>query len=235
MVLIQLVGEANRVVATRRTLPGLGRFPTSVWQPGDQFCDAVHLPIPKDAPAPAAYHVEVGIIDPATLERLPAYAPDGTQLGSNFVDLIKIAPSVYAAPVIENSLHFRLGNQIELLGYALDPVWIVPGGSARLRLYWRALLPPSADYTVFVHLRAATGLTVTQADGPPRAGAYPTSLWDAGEVVVDDRSIAMPAGSTPGDYAIVVGLYQLSTGERLAVAGGDPANEIVLPAPVSVR
>ena len=39
MVLMQIVGAENRVVATRRTLPGLGSYPTSVWQPNAIFCD----------------------------------------------------------------------------------------------------------------------------------------------------------------------------------------------------
>ena len=41
MVLTQIVGAENRVVTTRRTLPGLGSYPASVWQPNAIFCHVV--------------------------------------------------------------------------------------------------------------------------------------------------------------------------------------------------
>ena len=34
----------------------------------------------------------------------------------------------------------------------------------------------------------------------PQAGTYPTSFWDAGEVVIDDRVIEIPADALAGKY-----------------------------------
>ena len=84
LVLIQFVDAENRVVATRRTVPGLGAYATMNWQSGLQFCDDVSIAIGAAANAPAVYKVEVGLIDNASQERLPAYAPDGSPLGTNF-------------------------------------------------------------------------------------------------------------------------------------------------------
>jgi 4-amino-4-deoxy-L-arabinose transferase-like glycosyltransferase len=234
LVVVQFVGAENRVVATRRTLPGLGAYPTAAWRPGDRFCDRVHIPILPDTPAPAVYRVEVVFTDPDARTRLPAYAPDGSPLAATFVDAIKIAPATYAEPAVENELHVRFDDQIELVGYATDATPARPGGVIGLRLYWRALRRPDADYTVFVHLRDAAGATLTQADGPPQAGAYPTSFWDAGEAVIDDRAIALPADAAPGDYTLVIGLYDLTSGNRLAIDGSAGATEAALP-PVKVR
>ncbi|MGH2593554.1 MAG: glycosyltransferase family 39 protein [Anaerolineae bacterium] len=235
LTLVQFVGAEDRVVASRRTIPGLGAYPTGVWQPGIRFCDTIRLVLSRDVPAPAVYKVEVSFVDQQTRTRLPAYAPDGALLAATFVDLIKIAPLAYTSPSIENTLTFRLGDQIDLIGYMIDPASTKPGGATRLRLYWRALRRPDADYTVFVHLRDTTGQLVAQADSPPQAGEYPTSFWDAGEVVADDRSLVIPAGVASGEYVVVVGLYQLLSGQRLIVAGREPATEITLPAPVEVR
>ena len=83
-------------------------------------------------------------------------------------------------------------------------------------MYWLADIPPTADYTVFVHLLDPAGNLVTQFDSPPAAGAYPTSLWDPGEIVADERTLKDLA---PGRYILQIGLYRPDTGERLAVAG----------------
>ena len=118
-----------------------------------------------------------------------------------------------------------LGNVINLLGY--DPPTVSsPTGPATITFYWRALASPEVDYTVFVHIRNAAGEVVAQMDSPPVGGAYPTSLWDADEIIVDE--ISLPLADIPsGDYTLVVGLYDFATGQRLAVPD-NPANEIVL-------
>ncbi len=238
MVLVQIIGENNRLLSSRRTLPGLGSYPTGIWQPGGRFCDPVHVQLDDKTPAPAVYRVEVGMIDHIdqdTEERLPAYAPDGSQLSTNFVDAIKVAPREYVSPPIENALSYRLGDQIELIGYAVEPAAVDRSGTARLRLYWRALRRPDKDYTVFVHVQDAEQHLLTQADGPPKSGAYPTSFWDAGEVVSDDREIAIPAAAPSGHYSIVLGLYQAPDGARLSLANDAAQTEIVLPIGLEVR
>lgn len=55
----------------------------------------------------------------------------------------------------------------------------------------------------------------------PRGGAYPTSRWRPGEVVVDTFDIALPPDLPPGEYAIEVGLYIPETGQRLGVVNGE--------------
>jgi hypothetical protein len=70
------------------------------------------------------------------------------------------------------------------------------------------------DYVVFVHLLDSEGELVTQADGPPIDGDYPTSYWAPGELIADERTL--PVGELePGVYQLKVGMYLLETGERL--------------------
>ena len=235
MMLIQIVGAENRVVATRRTLPGLGSYSTSMWQPGAFFCDVVHVSVPPDSPAPGLYQVEVSIIDEHTQTRLPAYAPDGAQLTTNFVAPIKIAPREYSIPSIARPLNYRLGDQMALIGYDLDRPAVQPGDAARLRLYWQALRRPDADYTVFAQVRGAAQRIVAQKDDPPQAGAYPTSFWEAGEVVIDDRVIEIPADAPAGKYPVKVGMYLPAAGSRLWIDGDPAVNEITLPVEIEIR
>jgi hypothetical protein len=48
---------------------------------------------------------------------------------------------------------------------------------------------------------------------------YPTSLWDAGEIIRDKIELAIPAGLAAGRYQLLVGMYDQATGERLAIQG----------------
>ena len=86
---------------------------------------------------------------------------------------------------------------------------------------------PLTDYSTFVHVVNAAGNIVAQADAQPVAGSYPTSIWGAGETVVD--TIAVPVG--PGDYQVYVGLYRWDTQARLQVqvaAAAVPDNRLSL-------
>ncbi len=234
MVLVQVVGENNRVWFSRRTVPGLGSYPTSIWQPDGLFCDPVHVQIDEKTPA-GLYQLEVAMIDQAAQERVPAYAPDGSQLTTNFVDRIKIAPREYTTPSIEHPLNYRLGDQIALIGYDLDQSLVNAGNAVRLRLYWRALQRPAADYTVFAQVRTANNQIVAQKDSPPQAGAYPTSFWNADEVVIDDRMIEIPVNAPPGKYPVKVGMYLPADNVRLSIDGDPAMTEVTLPVEIEVQ
>jgi hypothetical protein len=199
----------------------LGRYPTSRWAKGDRFCDALEVPVNKWAPAPAVYDVEIGWHRPGEDQRLPAYASDGASLELVLLDRIKVAPEAYPAVVVPSRLDADLGGQITLLGYAADGLKAKPGDALSVTLYWQAQAPPPADYTVFLHLAASDGPPHAQDDGQPGYGRYPTSFWDAGEVVADPRTIHIPIDLHPGSYPLVAGIYLLETGERLLWLGSD--------------
>jgi hypothetical protein len=56
-------------------------------------------------------------------------------------------------------------------------------------------------------------------DRPPLNGDYPTSLWDPGEVVLDEIVVHLPAELPGAEYTVQVGLYNFADGTRLAVPG----------------
>jgi hypothetical protein len=166
---------------------------------------------------------------------LPAYASDGSQLTTNFVDQIKVAPLEYTTPSIDKALSHHLGDQIALIGYALDRSVVKPGESIRLRLYWKAMQRPAADYTVFAQVRAGNDQIVAQKDSPPQAGAYPTSFWDAGEIVIDDRVIEIPSNAPLGSYPIKIGMYLPADDTRLPIDGNAAVTEVNLPVEIEIQ
>jgi len=125
----------------------------------------------------------------------------------------------------------RLGAELELEGFDA-PASIEASMPVTLTLYWRAVAPPADDYTVFIHLLGPEGNVVAQADSQPQMGQYPTGDWDAGEQVIDSYELALPADLPSGDYRLQVGMYRLTTGERLPVQQTDgqpwPDNAILL-------
>ena len=120
-------------------------------------------------------------------------------------------------PQMQKSLNTVWKGMVELLGVDLNGL---DSSSAELTLYWRALAEMEEDYTVFVHLVAADGAPAGQVDRMPQGGAYPTSLWAAGEVIADQYQIpVMPDAVLP--LSLRVGMYLPTTGEQLG--------EVVIP------
>lgn len=101
-----------------------------------------------------------------------------------------------------------MGPDVILLGYRIDRK---PGGALGLTLYWQAVSQPAGDWSVFVHVSdkteiAGPGDIIAQADSrAPVYGWYPTSQWQAGEVVREDYELAGPPGLVP--RLVAVGLY----------------------------
>jgi len=175
------------------------------------------VPVGSDAPGPAVYDLEVGLFNLETGERLPAADEAGNLLGLTILGKVKVLGPVAAIPGSTPRLDANFADQITLLGYELGPVR--QGRGPIITLYWQARTTVTADYTVFLHVLDESGHLVGQGDAPPQAGRYPTSWWDAGEIVVDAHTIDLPADATPGIYSIVVGWYSPQTGERLPLIG----------------
>jgi hypothetical protein len=132
-------------------------------------------------------------------------------------------------------LDARFGDMIALKGYSLARkgdysqeqvgpceagrmLCLEPGSSLQVTLFWQALAPVDADYTIFVHVRNEQGMTVAQKDSQPFDGLYPTSQWQVGETVAQPLEIDLPLDLAAGPYSVYVGLYRLDTMARLPVA-----------------
>jgi len=108
------------------------------------------------------------------------------------------------------------GNLFELLGYTMDAS-VEAGERLDVLLFWRSLQPASLNYTQFVHLVDQEGQRWGQQDREPLDGSYRTSDWEPGEVIIDRFRLVVDPAAPPGPYELLVGWYDLKTGERLPV------------------
>jgi hypothetical protein len=214
---LRLWGPEARVVAQWDTYPGWGNFPTSLWPVGPVVVDRYRLTVPRDVPAPTLLHLEVGLYDYATRAPYPRQDTAGGETAS-----LRVLPAVKPTFAIAHPTAFTFGDRIRLLGFDFSPAVVRGGEPFTLDLYWQALVPLTEDWQVFIHVLDGDGRRVTGHDGPPRGGWWPTSAWEPGQVVHDRHSFALPAALPPGRYTLAVGLYRLTTLERLP-ADGPPA------------
>lgn len=139
-----------------------------------------------------------------------------------------LSPFLYIAPAyprqilppsaverIEHPLDYTFSDSIELLGYDIEVNQ--KEAAVTLGLYWRATGTPKEDYTVFTHLIGPDGDLHGQHDGYPQDGAFPTTLWRKGDIVRDMHRLPIEPSAPSGNYRIRVGLYLLSTMQRLPI------------------
>jgi hypothetical protein len=173
------------------------------------------LGTPATLPA-GDYLLVAGFVRPENNERSPA-----VPLGSL---PIQRRPATFVAPTVPQPLAnpVQFGTHARLLGY--DQV--EEGKTLTLHLYWhvlQTLLPP---HDIFVHLDDASGVTLTQADGPPRTASQraPTGTWLPGEYLVTVHQLRLSQKATA--TTLHVGLYQPETGLRLpASINGQPTGD----------
>lgn len=212
---VQVLADGDKKVGERNTYPGLGRYPTSQWQPGRPFCDEVEVPIQQATAANAVYSVATGLYDPATGQNLSIAGPDGQSIGLLVIDQIKVIGPSAPLPDSASLLDANFADQIMLAGYEFEPTddtHLVP-----LTLYWQARRPIEINYTVFLHVLNSAGQLVAQVDSPPQQGRYPTGWWDTHEIVADTHILELSNDLPPGTYRVLVGLYELETGKRLTL------------------
>jgi len=106
----------------------------------------------------------------------------------------------------------RFGNVAELEG-----IWLVRAHALHLALVWRALADhPAVNAKVFVHLVDPNDVIVSQQDGVPVNWTRPFETWQLDEQILDVYSLPLPTGTDLNTVTLRIGLYDPSTGQRLA-------------------
>ena len=232
---IHVFGWHGQPLSQRDSYPGGGTYPTSMWSVGDVVRDTFLVPIRPDADGPVAAKVEVGLYRLQTMQNLPVVDPGGRTVGQPIISLVKIV--VPTRPVKPSQpLDANLGNRVRLAGCDLEHDQVKPGDELPITLYWQVIAPLDKDYAVFIHLLDAEDAIAGQGDGPPLEGFYPTSFWGVGETLVDRHRLLVNEDAPPGDYRVVVGLYDRATMQRLPVlaADGQPTGDRIIAATIQV-
>jgi hypothetical protein len=155
--------------------------------------------------------------------RMPPSLPTGhyrlrVEAGVALVDLggvdVSAPDRAFVSPPVAVVLDQTFGFA-RLTGYTLSSLVVKPGDKMTLQLVWQAVGETDRAYRVFVHLRDADGRPIAQSDAVPAQWTRPTTGWAVGEYVSDSHTLIVPTGTASGDYALVAGLYDPTTGERL--------------------
>ena len=173
--------------------------PTSQWWENEVVRGDYRLVLP-DTLAPGRYALELDLIDAGSGDGQGAAVPLGQ---------LEVTP---LTPQQEDDLLF--GGEIALLGHDLA----IEGEEVVITLYWRAQVPPTDSYKVFVQALDSAGEVLAQHDSIPCQWSCPTTMWEQGEVVRDCVHLPKDAAM---DGRLVVGLYGEHTLERLTPVGPD--------------
>lgn len=203
---LHVIGPDDEVVGRRESYPGLGNY--TLWEPGKSFCDTFGLPIGGNLKIGQIYRLSLTLLQFETGNRLPNYAPDGSELFTTYIGSL-ISPAAKIDPAELDAAPFRFEG-ISLVRYAVSH----DTENLQLTLTWGTRSRPANTYKLFVHIEDANGQQVAQLD--PLAGGeqYPTWAWDAGERIPD--VITLPLSGLPaGEYQVKIGLYQAESFTRL--------------------
>lgn len=211
-VFVHVMSDVGTMIAQRDTYPGLGRYPTTAWEPGTSFADTYRVQIPESAYAPDEGYIQVGL-----------YLPGGSRLstdqGQNALKLteLRVCPRPGDVP---NPLTINFGDKMALIGYALDRRAVEPGETMRLTLYWRALSSMDVDYNVFVHVLGEENQIWANNDTPVAAEGTRTSQWAPGEVVTEVKELTLVEATPPNIYDVELGVHASGQG-RLKILADD--------------
>lgn len=192
----------------------------SATTPGGKWLEGISLETFTIQPPPDSglYRLELAV-DTEGLGRIPVLSLDNKNLSDKFyLESLKFPPAPPTADELgrARSANARFGEGIVLLGYTIrnDP--------SRLALYWQSQSRVPKNYTVFIHLLDANGNLRAQIDRAPRSGAYPTSVWDVGEIIPDEYEL--PRDLASGEYRLELGMYEFPALTRLPITDSNGKN-----------
>ena len=121
-------------------------------------------------------------------------------------------------PTMSNlGVHF--GPSVELIGVSPDTLIGHAGQPVVVTLHWQATGHIDRDYTVSLQMLDAGGKLVAQHDAMPANNALPMSQWQPGEDVADPITLVLPSKLPPGEYRLIVVVYDHQTLARLHPIG----------------
>jgi hypothetical protein len=213
---LSLIGPGGESVQTW-SLPAVADWwPTSRWTAGQRWAGRHVVRLPGGLES-GRYTLHVAMKECVTpLGRVP---------------LEVTAPSrAWSVPEALTPADAQFGGQIRLAGYDITPEDPAEGETVTVTLAWQAVASMETAYRIFVHLVDEAGTLVAQDDGEPAGWSRPTTGWAVGEVVVEERRLALPAEAQR--MTLRVGVYA-PDGARLPV--GDDGDDTVTIGMISVN
>ncbi len=223
---VQFVAGSNQKVGQRDMLLGSGKRSTTRWRPGDIYRDIMPVTVPLTAVAPSQLRARLSIYQFGQPGTFPATPPGKALVNELVLGDVDVRPIPGTTTTYPNPLDAAFGDVVSLRGYVLSSEEVKPGDTLTVTLYWQGRQKTAVNYTVFVHVTDEANRKAGQHDGQPADGERPVSSWQSGEIVEDQVNIAINQDAAPGQYHVVVGLYNLATMQRLRLTSGGDTLEL---------
>jgi 4-amino-4-deoxy-L-arabinose transferase-like glycosyltransferase len=118
-------------------------------------------------------------------------------------------------PPVPQPRQADFGDAIRLRGFGLHDT-DTPGRSVDIKLFWEVRADLTRNYTLFMHVVGPGGRRYVQLNL-----LYSTSTWLVHRFQTTDVPLVLPATAPPGQYHVIVGLYDSVTGARLPLRSAD--------------
>jgi hypothetical protein len=202
---LALVDEGGQV-RQRAVFPPVAGWPTGEWPASALGHGRYVFRVDPRLPS-GTYALTLSLVEGDTFERVgeTVVIEEGLEM--------PIPPRAFTPPAMQTEVDATFGGDLRLLGYDL----VSGGDGMRVTLHWQALRRMDLSDKFFLHLYDAGGELAVQVDVVPRGWTYPTSWWEAGEVVSDEINLPLNEVA-PGRYRLAVGVYHSETGDRLSVS-----------------
>jgi hypothetical protein len=208
---LEILGQELTRVGQVQGYQGRGLYPASLWPQGQIIADRFAVRLEDDIETPIWASIYVGLVGEESRAA---------------VGNIEIEPENW--PASKAPALAKLGDGIELTAVSFTPEMARVGDVVIVSLQWRVTAAAGQNYTTLVHLAQAGQPPLATGDNQPLNGRYPTSLWEAGELIDDSYTFVVPSDVANGRYPIWIGLYNAETFARLPlmINGTPQANDV---------
>jgi len=187
---------------------------TDLWQSGEEAVTYGIIPIPVGTP-PLTYTVRLRVYDQKSMQALDLLGTSGTPRGQYYDlghvrltpakdfsrDPYHTLPTLHLQPVQDGAV----AEGLSLEGYRVDGPTAAPGQRFGILLQWRGTEERLPDYAPRLLLRQGKVILAEDATSPV-GGLYPTSRWQAGEIVLERRVLQIPPDAEEGPASLLVAL-----------------------------
>ncbi|MCL4459553.1 MAG: glycosyltransferase family 39 protein [Chloroflexi bacterium] len=220
-VFVHILNQGEHIWGQMDKVPISVHYPTSKWRIGDLLQDDYDLRVLPGTP-PRRYAIEIGLYLRTTMKRLPILDESGRPSGDRLlipgiIEVRRVTPMPLEAFDIQHPAYYRMGDQITLLGYNLEPNSLIDEGVLRFTLFWLAERPIARHYLVNVQVLDQEGNVRLVRTTAPVDRQYSTTRWEQGEIVRDIYTVGPLTGLSDSEYLLQVALIDAESKEGLVV------------------
>ena len=195
----------------------------------DWQCYALGYYLPADF-----YLTETFSVADMVLSPRPFYAPDPFVTPGEPTDWVKqtLTPGNQRLHLLDradmttqpaptpDAITARYGGNLRLQQVAVNgDVTLSACEHVTIESWWLAEQSLDVNYNVQAVMVSADGRAITEANAP--LGSVPASIWEVGQSTPDARTLVVPCDTPPGEYPLILGVYNPDTLEPLPVTDAD--------------